>query len=44
MTTVYFKKGLVFAVIVLFIGAGVVPVISGNNNFNGPPSIEWDKT
>jgi len=29
-----FRKGLVFAIIVLFIGAGVVPSISGNNGVN----------
>ena len=44
MSTVYFRKGLVLAIICLFIGAGVVSSISGNNNFNGPPSIEWDKS
>ncbi|ENO11863.1 hypothetical protein MBGDC06_00523 [Thermoplasmatales archaeon SCGC AB-539-C06] len=38
------SKALVLAVIVLFIGAGVVSSISGNNDINGPPSIEWDKT
>jgi len=32
---------MVLAIIGLFIGAGFVPVISGNNNFNGPPEIEW---
>jgi len=35
MTTGLYKKGMVLAVIVLFIGAGVVSSISGNNNFNG---------
>ena len=44
MTTGLYKKGMVLGIIVLFIGAGVVSSISGNNNFNGPPSIEWDKT
>jgi hypothetical protein len=31
MTTVLFRKALVFAVIVLFVGAGVVPSISGRH-------------
>ena len=31
MTTVLFRKGLVFAIIVLFIGAGVVPSISSDD-------------
>jgi len=44
MTTGVYNKGMVLVIIGLFIGAGVVPSISGNNNFNGPPSIEWDKT
>ena len=44
MTTGLYKKGLVLAIIGLFIGASVIPVISGNNNFNGPPEKEWDKT
>ena len=44
MTTGLYKKGMVLAIIGCFIGAGFVPVISGNNNFNGPPEIEWDKT
>jgi len=35
MTTVYFRKGLVFAVIVLFVGAGVVPSISSDNSSFG---------
>ena len=32
MTTGLYKKGLVFAVIVLFIGASVVPIIRGHNS------------
>ena len=44
MTTGLYKKGLVLAIICLFLGAGIIPSISGNNNFNAPPSIEWNKT
>jgi hypothetical protein len=34
MTTGLYKKGLVLAVIVLFVGAGVVPSISSDNEIN----------
>jgi len=44
MTIGLYKKGMVLGIICLFIGAGFLPNISGNNNSNGPPSIEWDKT
>jgi len=40
MTTL-FQKGLVFAVVVLFIGAGVVPSIIGDNGTNSTVKTEY---
>ena len=44
MTTGLYKKGLIFAIVCCFFVGVFVPIICGNNKFNAPPSIEWNKT